>query len=108
MSSSGHSTSARHLSPRALSRRVLGSARIYYSPIELEAEEEVAGAELFGCVRDGEAREAASFINKTKGRWLALRTLPVDKTRLDRVGLCALCALRWHLASVIDCRVERG
>ena len=62
------------------------SALFVLLPIELRAEEEVAGAELFGCVRDGEAREAASFINKTKGRWLALRTLPVDKTRFGWVG----------------------
>lgn len=37
--------------------------------LELEAEEEeVAVAELFGCVRDGEGSETASFINEKKNK----------------------------------------
>jgi len=78
--------------------RVASRARLcsYYSSIELEAEEEeVAGAELFGCVRDGEARETASFINtkqKPLAHWRCARFGWVGSVRLGPGGWCLVRA----------------
>jgi hypothetical protein len=85
-------------SARALSRRVACSAARVYS-----AEEEVAGAErsrVFGCVRDGEAGETSSFINKMAG------ALPVDNrgwVGSDRARFAGV----WQ-ARLIGGRVERA